>query len=124
MEYFFSWNDMLEAVLPWTEAHAEAPLVNEDPKNDEKTSEISKQDAEEEEEEEEEEELVDYQEKFEEECKNSKVCSPAKHHYDECVERVTSAKEGSQNEDCVEEFFHLIHCASTCAAPKLWSVLK
>jgi hypothetical protein len=39
------------------------------------------------------------------ECRNSKQCAPAKHHYDECVERVTSA-EGTDDEgkeDCVEE---------------------
>ena len=38
------------------------------------------------------------------ECRNSKECAPAKHHYDECVERVTSA-EGTvgPKEDCVEE---------------------
>lgn len=38
------------------------------------------------------------------ECKNSKVCAPAKHHFDECVERVTNASgEGEAGEDCVEE---------------------
>lgn len=38
-------------------------------------------------------------------CKNSPACAPAKHHFDECVERVTKAidEEGSANEDCVEE---------------------
>ncbi|KAK3401618.1 ubiquinol-cytochrome C reductase hinge protein-domain-containing protein [Sordaria brevicollis] len=57
------------------------------------------------------------------ECRNSKECAPAKHHYDECVARVTGA--GADNkEDCVEEFFHLAHCATQCAAPKLWNVLK
>ena len=39
------------------------------------------------------------------ECSNSKECSPAKHHYDECVERVTGQIEndGKASEDCVEE---------------------
>jgi hypothetical protein len=38
------------------------------------------------------------------ECKNSKQCSPAKHHFDECVERVTNQEsEGGAKEDCVEE---------------------
>lgn len=41
------------------------------------------------------------------ECRESKQCAPAKHHFDECVERVTNAK-GPQDlklpgEDCVEE---------------------
>lgn len=36
------------------------------------------------------------------ECAESKQCAPVKHHFDECVERVTGA--GSDNkEDCVEE---------------------
>merc|ERR1711964_515048 len=73
--------------------------------------------------------MVDPKEKLEEECKESKACSPAKHHFDECVERVTGAHEHSSDkkhpdEDCVEEFFHLAHCASACAAPKLWASLK
>lgn len=93
------------------------------------------------------------------ECKESKQCAPAKHHYDECVERVTSQQEndGGAKEDCVEEcksnpaeipsplggaallrrtttpspmltykrsVFHLAHCATGCAAPKLWSKLR
>jgi len=82
------------------------------------------------EEEEDEEELVDPKEKFEEECKESKACAPAKHHFDECVERVTAADDGKPvekkhpHEDCVEEFFHLAHCANQCAAPKVWASLK
>lgn len=37
-------------------------------------------------------------------CKESKQCAPAKHHYDECVERVTGQdSEGGAKEDCVEE---------------------
>ncbi|KAF2812480.1 Non-heme 11 kDa protein of cytochrome bc1 complex [Mytilinidion resinicola] len=77
-------------------------------------------------EEEEEEETVDPKEKLEEECTESKQCSAPKHHYDECVERVTGQIEndGKAKEDCVEEFFHLAHCASACAAPKLWAQLK
>lgn len=88
------------------------------------------------------------------ECKESKTCAPAKHHFDECVERVTGADEGKAhdkkhpNEDCVEEckhfcvsrlhegiyllgqcsnfcaVFHLAHCAGQCAAPKVWASLK
>jgi ubiquinol-cytochrome c reductase subunit 6 len=42
------------------------------------------------------------------ECANSKQCAPFKHHFDECVERVTEALEHADNkkgphEDCVEE---------------------
>ncbi|KAF2025858.1 Non-heme 11 kDa protein of cytochrome bc1 complex [Setomelanomma holmii] len=83
-------------------------------------------DDEEPEEEEEEEEEPDPKEKLEKECAESKECHPAKHHYDECVERVTGQIEddGKASEDCVEEFFHLAHCATQCAAPKLFAQLK
>ena len=37
-------------------------------------------------------------------CKNSPQCAPAKHHFDECVERVHQQEsEGGAKEDCVEE---------------------
>ncbi|KAK8178955.1 ubiquinol-cytochrome C reductase hinge domain-containing protein, partial [Phyllosticta paracitricarpa] len=60
------------------------------------------------------------------ECANSKECAPAKHHYEHCVERVQKQEEekGKAEEDCVEEFFHLVHCANQCAAPKLFAALK
>ncbi|KAN0106466.1 Non-heme 11 kDa protein of cytochrome bc1 complex [Hyaloscypha variabilis] len=133
MGFFDSISDMLEAALPWSTAEAEAPKEEEETKDEEssdKSEEEGSEEKEEEPEEEEEEELEDPKEKFEEECKESKACAPAKHHFDECVERVTSADHGKPvdkkhpDEDCVEEFFHLAHCASTCAAPKLWNTLK
>jgi hypothetical protein len=42
------------------------------------------------------------------ECAHSAVCAPYKHHYDECVERVTRQEEQGDDfkgpkEDCVEE---------------------
>ncbi|MCJ1234530.1 retrotransposon-like protein 1 [Varicellaria rhodocarpa] len=80
------------------------------------------------EEEEEEEEPEDIKPKLEEECAHSAQCSSAKHHYDECAERVTAQHENPDHkgpkEDCVEEFFHLSHCATQCAAPKLFRMLK
>ncbi|KAI1649439.1 Non-heme 11 kDa protein of cytochrome bc1 complex [Daldinia loculata] len=139
--------DLVEAAKPWTTAEAEAPA--EEPQEEEQAEE-----EEEEEEEEDEDEPKDPKEQLEEACKNSKQCAPAKHHFDECVERVTNASdEGEAGEDCVEEckgsfctrknifekpiyftdykltqvfspVFHLAHCASQCAAPKLWSILK
>lgn len=41
-------------------------------------------------------------------CAKTAACRPAKHHYDECVERVTAAAEAQPDhkgpkEDCVEE---------------------
>ncbi|OBT56492.1 hypothetical protein VE04_03160 [Pseudogymnoascus sp. 24MN13] len=79
----------------------------------------------EEEEEEEEEDIVDPKDTLEAECREAKECSAPKHHYDDCVARVTAAEDnGGSKEDCVEEFFHLAHCATACAAPKLWAQLK
>ncbi|KAL1875858.1 Cytochrome b-c1 complex subunit 6, mitochondrial [Diaporthe australafricana] len=138
--------DLAESVAPWSVAEAEAPA--EDSKTEEAPADDSKEESssedksedkseegeeepeaeeeEEEEEEEEDDEPKDPKEELEEECKESKQCAPAKHHYDECVERVTSQQEndGGAKEDCVEEFFHLAHCATGCAAPKLWSKLR
>lgn len=41
------------------------------------------------------------------ECAHSAQCAPFKHHYDECVERVTRQEEDEDHkgpkEDCVEE---------------------
>ncbi|KAH9840351.1 cytochrome b-c1 complex subunit 6-like [Teratosphaeria destructans] len=81
---------------------------------------------EEEEEEEEEDEPQDPKPALEEECMKTQQCAPLKHHYDECAERVQKQQEetGKADEDCVEEFFHLMHCASQCAAPKLFRQLK
>lgn len=78
------------------------------------------------EQEEEEEEVQDPKHRLEEECIASKECSPAKHHYDVCAERVTGQIESDSKakEDCVEEFFHLLHCATSCSAPKLFRELK
>ncbi|CAO3668845.1 unnamed protein product [Umbelopsis vinacea] len=66
--------------------------------------------------EEEEEEPEDPKEAIMEECQNTKQCSSLKHHLDECAERV----ENGSHEDCIEEFFHFMHCADECAAPKLF----
>ncbi|PNP51582.1 hypothetical protein THARTR1_07838 [Trichoderma harzianum] len=126
-----AFSEIVEAVTPWSVVEAEAPA--EEPKEAPEASVETKEepeeeaaaDEDEEEEEEEEEEIKDPKEELEEECKNSPQCSPAKHHFDECVERVHQQEsEGEAKEDCVEEFFHLAHCATACAAPKLWSKLK
>ncbi|KAM0462664.1 hypothetical protein ACHAPV_003488 [Trichoderma viride] len=127
-----AFSEIVEAVTPWSVVEAEAPAEEtqeapeaqvEDKK--EEPEEEPAAEEEEEEEEEDEDEPKDPKEELEEECKNSPQCSPAKHHFDECVERVHQQEsEGEAKEDCVEEFFHLAHCASACAAPKLWSKLK
>lgn len=40
---------------------------------------------------------------------NTSQCAPAKHHYDECAERVTKQidENGKADEDCVEECMYL-----------------
>ncbi|ENH73962.1 Cytochrome b-c1 complex subunit 6 [Fusarium oxysporum f. sp. cubense race 1] len=127
-----AFTDIVEAVTPWSvveaEAPAEEPQEETESKNeskDEPEEEAEEEEEEEEEEDDDEEELVDPKETLEEECKNSPQCAPAKHHFDECVERVQQQEsEGGAKEDCVEEFFHLAHCATACAAPKLWTQLK
>ncbi|RDL39461.1 uncharacterized protein BP5553_03801 [Venustampulla echinocandica] len=130
MGIFDTFADLIAAAAPWSEAEAEAPQdAGTDEQNDEggvkSDSEEKEEEAGAEEEEEEEEEMVDPKETFEEECRESKACAPAKHHFDDCVDRVTTGvNKLSPNEDCVEEFFHLTHCATECAAPKLWKVLK
>ncbi|KAB2575458.1 Cytochrome b-c1 complex subunit 6 [Lasiodiplodia theobromae] len=105
---------------------AEAPKVDTGDEHQSGEDDKSEDEPAEEEEEEEEEEPEDIKEKLEEECAESKECHPAKHHYDECVERVTKQIDdnGKADEDCVEEFFHLAHCATQCAAPKLFASLK
>ncbi|KAK5987884.1 Complex III subunit 6 [Cladobotryum mycophilum] len=132
-----SFSDIVEAVTPWSVVEAEAPA--EEPKEEPAAEETKEEEApaaeepekeeekeEEEEEEEEEDEIVDPKVIFEKECEKSAQCSPVKHHFDECVERVhkQESEEGEAKEDCVEEFFHLAHCATACAAPKLWAKLK
>ncbi|KAF4987531.1 hypothetical protein FGRMN_10323 [Fusarium graminum] len=126
-----AFTDIVEAVTPWSVVEAEAPAEDTQEENEPNTEskdepeEEEDEEDEEEEEEDDEEELVDQKETLEEECKNSPQCAPAKHHFDECVERVQQQEsEGGAKEDCVEEFFHLAHCATACAAPKLWSQLK
>ncbi|KAI9481148.1 MAG: ubiquinol-cytochrome C reductase hinge protein-domain-containing protein [Benjaminiella poitrasii] len=71
-----------------------------------------------EEEEEEEEEPEDPKEAIMEEC--TEQCSALKKHLDECNERV----ENGSSENCIEEFFHFMHCADECAAPKIMAATK
>ncbi|KAF5608760.1 ubiquionol cytochrome C reductase hinge [Fusarium subglutinans] len=105
-----AFTDIVEAVTPWSVVEAEAPA--EEPQEETESKDESKDEPEEEAEDEEEEdededdeeELVDPKETLEEECKNSPQCAPAKHHFDECVERVQQQEsEGGAKEDCVEE---------------------
>ncbi|KAL5615160.1 hypothetical protein BROUX41_005217 [Berkeleyomyces rouxiae] len=119
--------DLVEAAKPWSEAHAEASEENDEPAVEAPADEDEEEEEEEDEDEdEEEEEVSDPMPAIVEACQNSAACHEPKHHYDECVARVTGQIEadGAAKEDCVEEFFHLAHCANECMAPKLWAKLK
>lgn len=91
------------------------------------------EDAEEEEEEEDEDDEEESEDQFDllkKQCEALPTVAPLKHHYHECVERVTKEMEEDgyadkdYKEDCVEEFFHLQHALTDCAAPKLFDLLK
>ncbi|KAF3481397.1 ubiquinol-cytochrome c reductase complex 17 kd protein [Arthroderma uncinatum] len=124
-----SFGEVVEAEAPPAEEVEESSSAEDTPDEDKSEEpEEEEAEAEEEEEEEEEEEPEDIMPKLVEDCANSKPCAPAKHHFDDCVERVTRNSEDADfkgpHEDCVEEFFHLQHCATQCAAPKLFRELK
>ncbi|BGP38825.1 Cytochrome b-c1 complex subunit 6, mitochondrial [Rhodotorula kratochvilovae] len=82
-----------------------------------------KQDAADGAEDDEEEEVPDGDE-IREACGNTKVCKEFKHHLDECGERLAAGKTIIDNETCVEELFHYMHCVEDCAAPKIFAALK
>jgi len=81
------------------------------------------EEKEEEEEEEEEDEPEDLQPVFREECQSSAKCAPLKQHFEHCQEKVQNGQ-GFKGEDCVEEMFHLMHCADECAGPRLFTKLR
>ncbi|KAF7192439.1 Cytochrome b-c1 complex subunit 6, mitochondrial [Pseudocercospora fuligena] len=99
----FDYVSDLYAAMTVQEAYAEEPQKDEDSEGGEEKEESS-----------------------EGECLKSAQCAPLKHHYDECAERVKHQEEqyGKASEDCVEEFFHMMHCATQCAAPKLFKQLR
>ncbi|ORY88739.1 ubiquinol-cytochrome C reductase hinge domain-containing protein [Leucosporidium creatinivorum] len=115
------FSSAFEAILPTAHAEeaqevaeVEAPEASED----------KEEEGEAEEEEEEEEEPEDPAPAIREACAESKECHAVKHHFEECAARVASGKVLIENEDCVEELFHLMHCVDACAAPKVFAQLK
>lgn len=116
------WSDLKESLLPVTAEAASDDAAD-------AGADASDAGADAEEEEEEEEELVDPLDQLREEYTEG-VCKPFKHHFDECVERVTEAMEDpdwknrEDKENCVEEFFHYQHCLDSHIAPVLFSKLK
>ncbi|KAK6340640.1 ubiquinol--cytochrome-c reductase subunit 6 [Orbilia brochopaga] len=115
------------------DAKAEAPPAEQADDKAEDAGDSKEEEKEEEpaeEAEEEEEEPEDIMPKLQEECANTTKCAPFKHHYEECAERVQQWDDTPEDErkgkreSCVEEYFHLMHCAGDCVAPKLWAKLK
>ncbi|KAI8346786.1 ubiquinol-cytochrome C reductase hinge domain-containing protein [Blakeslea trispora] len=92
--------------------------ADEEPQEEQPVAEEEVEETPAEEEEEEEEEPEDPKEAIFEEC--TKECSALKKHLDECNERV----ENGSSENCIEEFFHFMHCADECAAPKIMAATK
>ncbi|KAJ1032469.1 hypothetical protein NDA16_000493 [Ustilago loliicola] len=116
---FSSVSSFFSSLLPVAHAEEESSDDNE---SEEKESEEESEDAEEEEDEEDEDEPEDPAPAIYEECEKSKACASLKHHFDECTKRVEEGK-GFEGENCIEEFFHLAHCAQECTAPKLFAKL-
>jgi len=119
-----SLSSFLSSFLPV--AHADAPAEKEEePKEEEAPESESESESEEKEEpaEEEEEEPEDILPGLREECEQSAKCAPATKHFQHCEEKV-NAGQGYKHEDCVEEFYHMMHCVDGCVAPKLFAKLK
>ncbi|ODV93065.1 hypothetical protein PACTADRAFT_5391 [Pachysolen tannophilus NRRL Y-2460] len=114
--------ELIESIVP-PAAYAEEP-------EDDAEEEEGEEDEDEDDEDEDEEEAADPLDKLKKECSESTKCTPYLHHFHECTERVTKEQEEpgyaekEHKEDCVEEFFHLQHCANDCVAPKLFYKLK
>ncbi|KAK9321974.1 ubiquinol-cytochrome C reductase hinge domain-containing protein [Lipomyces orientalis] len=124
--------EFFEAIVPSVKAEEpeDSPVTDEEALEDAELENEVDEEADEEDEEEEEEEPEDIMPKIQQKCANSSICHEYKHHFDECVERVTKAQEEpgyedlEYKEDCVEEFFHLSHCVNECTAPTLFRALK
>ena len=66
-------------------------------------------------------EVENPQEKLREAADQVPKCAALKEHLESCAARVS---EGGTTENCVEEFFHYMHCVDAQVAPKLMSLLK
>ncbi|KAK9329722.1 ubiquinol-cytochrome C reductase hinge domain-containing protein [Lipomyces starkeyi] len=132
--------EFFEAIVPAVKAEEpeeddesfseDGPAADEEAVEDTESENEVEEEEEENDEEEEEEEPEDIMPKIQTKCANSSLCHEYKHHFDDCVERVTKASEEpgyedlDDKEDCVEEFFHLSHCVNECTAPTLFRALK
>lgn len=140
-----AWSDFKETFYPTvayaeekeedTEEAPESDSAEEESKDEESEDEESgdaedeDEDDDDEDDDEDEDEIKDPLDTLREKYSET-VCHSFKHHFDECVERVTHAQEQpgyedlEEKEDCVEEFFHLQHCLNDHIAPVLFNKLK
>ncbi|KAJ4490306.1 Non-heme 11 kDa protein of cytochrome bc1 complex [Lentinula aciculospora] len=118
-----SITSFFSSFLPTIQADAAAEEKPADENNAQVDSETSDSEEAPAEVEEEEEEAEDSHPAIREECQNSAKCAPLAKHFEHCQEKV-QAGEGFKGEDCVEEMFHMMHCAEGCAAPKLFAKLR
>jgi len=118
-DFFSSFTSTIYADAP--EEKSEDVKTDNEEQPAEGKEEEEKEDAPEEEEEEEEPE--DVMPALQEECKESAKCAPVAHHFAHCEEKVNAGK-GFAHEDCIEEFYHMMHCVDGCVAPKLFAKLK
>jgi len=109
---------MLSALLSSLIPTAQTEAAKEDKPED------AKQEAKPEGEAEEEEEPEDPHGAIREECNESASCRGFTEHFRHCQERVEGGDLKFKGETCVEELFHMMHCADKCAAPRLFAKLK
>jgi len=120
-----SFSSFFSSLLPIV--HNDAPKEEEEVKEEAQPEEEPQEEKEEEpaaeEAEEEEEEPEDVLPAIREECAQSAKCIAATKHFEHCQEKVNAGK-GFHGEDCIEEFYHMMHCVDNCVAPRLFAKLK
>ncbi|KAG5359626.1 Cytochrome b-c1 complex subunit 6 [Yarrowia sp. C11] len=133
MSYFLTLaSEVAESLLPTTAFAAEPEQEQDEPvevESDDDESEEAEDEDDDDEDDDDDDEVPDPAIALHEAAAEG-PCHDFKHHFDECVERVTKAQEAEDydhaeyKEDCVEEFFHLQHCINDNTADKLFRVLK
>ncbi|KAI8996245.1 ubiquinol-cytochrome C reductase hinge domain-containing protein [Trametes punicea] len=115
--FFSSFLPVVHADAPEEkEVKEEQQPAEEQPAEEESADEPQQEEAEEEEPE-------DPLPALQEECAQTAKCAPLAKHFQHCEEKV-HAGQGYKGEDCVEEFYHMMHCVNGCVAPKLFAKLK
>ncbi|VVT50572.1 uncharacterized protein SAPINGB_P002808 [Magnusiomyces paraingens] len=123
-------SEIVESLLPTVAlAEDEEETVEEESTEEAEEAEEEAEEEDDDDDDDDEEEAEDVFPKLREDAAEG-VCHSFKHHFDECVERVTKAQEEpgyadlDYKEDCVEEFFHLEHCINDNTSSTLFKLLK